>query len=726
MPISFDEKTRCFSLACGDFSYVIRLAAGRWPLHAHWGAPVRRVHDDLLSRLSPYTDETFSLNELPLDRLPQECPVYGTADYREGMLGVRHADGTAALDLQMEGCRTYAGRPELPGLPCAGGEGAETLELTLKDALSGLRVLLNYTLYADCGILARSARIQNDGTAAETITRALSCCVDFEGSGFRFLTLSGSWARERDITLRPLAPGQQGTASLRGSSSHQGSPFMAFLSPDASETQGEVYGMALCYSGNYLASADVDQDGNTRAMLGIHPEGFSWRLSPGESFCTPEAYLCYAPDGLAGMSRRFHRFIRSRITRGPWANAPRPILINNWEGTYFGFDEEKLLSIAAAAKETGVDLFVLDDGWFGRRNDDHSSLGDWTDDLHKLPHGLSGLSDRIHALGMKFGLWVEPEMISPDSELCRAHPDWCVHAGAYPRTESRFQLVLDLTRGEVRDAVVESICAALTRGRVDYVKWDMNRDITQAGSAALPPERMGEFFHRYMLGLYDILSRVTARFPDVLFESCAGGGGRYDLGMMCYMPQAWTSDNTDAWERCRIQYSTSLLFPPCCMGAHVSAVPNHQTGRVTPFETRAAVAMSGTFGYELDPARLAPEELRLMRSLNERVHAWQDVLLYGDFLRLLSPFEGTDCAFMSVSPDRRRAVVTCVFALARPNRKPGLLRLHGLDPALNYRLEDGRVFGGDELLSRGLPLSPVSGDFQSLQFFLTAEPPLQA
>ena len=269
---------------------------------------MRRVHDDLLSRLSPYTDETFSLNELPLDRLPQECPVYGTADYREGMLGVRHADGTAALDLQMEGCRTYAGRPELPGLPCAGGEGAETLELTLKDALSGLRVLLNYTLYADCGILARSARIQNDGTAVETITRALSCCVDFEGSGFRFLTLSGSWARERDITLRPLAPGQQGTASLRGSSSHQGSPFMAFLSPDASETQGEVYGMALCYSGNYLASADVDQDGNTRAMLGIHPEGFSWRLSPGESFCTPEAYLCYSAEGLDGMSQRFHRF----------------------------------------------------------------------------------------------------------------------------------------------------------------------------------------------------------------------------------------------------------------------------------------------------------------------------------------------------------------------------------------------------------------------------------
>ena len=720
MPISYNEGTRCFHLTCSDFSYVIRLAAGRYPLHAHWGAPLRQIRDDLLGRLSPYTDETFSLNELPLDRLPQECPVYGTADYRPGMLGVRHPDGTGALDLQVSGWRIFSGRAELPGLPGALGDGAETLELTLKDALSGLTVGLYYTLYADCGILSRSARITNGGAEPQMLTRALSCCVDFEGGDFRFLTLSGSWARERGIVLRPLVPGMQGTASLRGASSHQGSPFMALLAPDASETSGEVYGMALCYSGNYLAETDVDQDGNPRALLGIHPEGFAWLLAPGESFCTPEAYLCYAPDGLRGMSRRFHRFVRRQITRGPWAASPRPLLINNWEGTYFHFDEDKLLSIAGAAKQTGIDLFVLDDGWFGRRNDDHSSLGDWTDDLSKLPEGLAGLSRRIHGMGMKFGLWVEPEMISPDSELYRTHPDWCVHAGQSPRTESRFQLVLDLTRPEVRDAMAEQICAALQRGNVDYVKWDMNRNITQAGSACLPPERMGEFFHRYILGLYDMVSRITARFPDVLFESCAGGGGRYDLGMMCYMPQAWTSDDTDAWERCRIQYVTSLVFPPSCMGAHVSAVPNHQTGRITPLETRAAVAMGGTYGYELDPESLSAGELETITRLNERVRAWQDVLLYGDFLRLVSPFEGTDCAWMSVSPDRRRAAVTCVFALARPNHKPGLLRLAGLDPALDYRMEDGRVFGGDELMARGLPLDAVTGDFQSRQFFLTA------
>ena len=720
MPISYDEGTRCFHLACSDFSYVIRLAAGRYPLHAHWGAPLRQVRDDLPGRLSPYTDDTFTLNELPLDRLPQECPVYGTADYRPGMLGVRHPDGTGALDLQMAGYRIFAGRADLPGLPGALGIGAETLELTLRDGLSGLTVDLYYTLYPDCGMLSRGARITNGGAEPQVLTRALSCCIDFEGGNYRFLTLSGSWARERSIVLRPLSPGMQGTGSLRGASSHQGSPFMAFLAPDACETAGEVYGMALCYSGNYIASAEVDQDGNPRALLGIHPEGFSWRLAPGESFCTPEAYLCYAPDGLRGMSRRFHRFIRRQITRGPWASSPRPLLINNWEGTYFRFDEEKLLSIAEAARQTGIDLFVLDDGWFGHRDDDHSSLGDWTEDLAKLPEGLAGLSQRIHEMGMKFGLWVEPEMISPDSELYRAHPDWCIHAGGYPRTESRYQLVLDLTRPEVRDAVVEQICAALRRGNVDYVKWDMNRNITQAGSACLPPERMGEFFHRYILGLYDMVSRITARFPDVLFESCAGGGGRYDLGMMCYMPQAWTSDDTDAWERCRIQYGTSLVFPPSCMGAHVSAVPNHQTGRITPLETRAAVAMGGTYGYELDPGSLSARELMTITRLNQRVRDWQDVLLYGDFLRLVSPFEGTDCVWMSVSPDRRRAAVTCVFALARPNHKPGLLRLAGLDPALDYRLEDGRVFGGDELMGRGLPLDTVTGDFQSRQFFLTA------
>ena len=719
--IIFDAQTRCFHLANDRVSYIIRLAAGAYPLHLYWGRRVRAVRDDLLSRLTPYTDETFSLHETPLDLLPQECPAMGGADLREGMLAVRHADGTDALDLRYEGHEITEGKPQLEGLPCARGEGAKTLRLTLRDALSGLRVELLYTVYDDTDVIARSARIVNGGAQSVTLERALSACVDFEKADFSLLTLSGAWARERQAGVRPLVQGDQGVSTTRGASSVQTSPFLALLSPGANETQGEVYALALCYSGSFAASVHVDQHGMARAQLGVQPVGFCWTLAPGEAFQTPEAYLCFSPEGLGGMSRQFHTLVHSHITTGRWARSERPLLINNWEATYFGFDEEKLLSLARCARDAGIDLFVLDDGWFGHRDADNSSLGDWVDDTRKLPHGLDGLSERIHALGMKFGLWVEPEMISPDSDLYRAHPDWCIHAGDYPRLESRHQLVLDLSREDVREYLVASICAALRRGHVDYVKWDMNRNIAPWGSAALPAQRQKELPHRYILGLYEIMSRVVQAFPDVLFESCAGGGGRFDLGLMCLMPQAWCSDDTDAWMRCRIQYATSYVFPPSTMGAHVSAVPNHQTGRVSPLATRAAVAMGGTYGYELDLTRLPQEELEQIAALNRRVRAMQRVLLYGTFYRLRSPFAGNECAWMSVSGDRREAVVTHVTALAQPNFKPSPLRLAGLDPALDYRDEEtGRVYGGDELMYYGIVPRAPWGDYTATQVHLVA------
>ena len=722
MPIRYEESTRTFYLDGSGFSYVFRLAGGLWPVHLHYGAPLRRVEEDAVARLSPYRDGDFSLDELPLDRMPAECPVFGGADLRPGMLGMRCRDGAAPADFTYRSHEITSGRPPLPGLPFARGEGAETLKLTLEDRFSGLLVHLFYTIWPRDGILARSAAVENAGGAPAVLTRALSLALDFEGSDFRLLTESGAWARERDLFSRPLVPGDQGVSSLRGHSSAQAAPFFALLAPDAGEAYGEAYGFMLCYSGNFLASVHVGQDGNARALLGIHPEAFSWTLAPGETFQTPEAWLCYSPEGLSGMSLRFHRFFHAHVTPGPYARAPRPILVNNWEATYFGFDEEKLIRLAEAAKAAEIDLFVLDDGWFGRRDDDRSSLGDWTDDLRKLPRGLAGLSARVHALGLRFGLWVEPEMVSPDSDLYRAHPDWCVHAPGRPRLESRHQLVLDLTRAEVRDHVVSAVSDALSRGRVDYVKWDMNRSLSAVGSACLPPERAGEFYHRFMLGVYEILSRVTRAFPDVLFESCAGGGSRFDAGMMCFAPQAWTSDNTDAWARCRIQYATSLFFPPSCMGAHVSAVPNHQTGRVTPLAARAAAAMFGTYGYELDLCALPPETLDEIRALNRRVREWQDVLLYGDTQRLRSPFEGGEAAWMQVSPDRRRAAVTFVQALSVANAKPRLLRLRGLLSGARYRDEDtGIAYGGDELMARGLPLRAPAGDFTAQQFFLTAE-----
>lgn len=721
MPITFDESTRCFHLQNDRISYIIRLAAGRYPLHLYWGRRLRAVSDDLLSRLCAYTDEDFSLHETPLDLLPQECPTFGCGDMREGMLHVLHADGTHALDLQYVSHEIIDGKPALPGLPSARGEGAQTLQLTLRDSESGLSVTLTYTVWPDVDIVARSMRVTNGGASPAVIERALSACVDFEQADFSLLTLSGAWARERGIVSRPLVPGDQGTSTARGASSVQTSPFMALLAPNTTEQTGDVYAFALCYSGSFAASVHVDQFSMARAQIGIQPFNFSWTLAPGDSFQTPEAYLCFSPDGLNGMSRQFHALTHRHITTGRYAAAERPLLINNWEATYFDFNEEKLLALARCAKDVGIDLFVLDDGWFGHRDADNSSLGDWFDDVRKLPDGLAGLSARVHAMGLKFGLWVEPEMISPDSELCRAHPDWCIHAGSRMRVESRHQLVLDLSRQDVRDYIVEHIGAALRRAQVDYVKWDMNRNINMWGSAQLPPERMRELGHRYILGLYDIMSRIIAQFPDVLFESCAGGGGRFDLGMMCFMPQAWCSDDTDAHMRSRIQYATSLVFPPSTMGAHVSAVPNHQTGRITPLETRAAVAMGGTYGYELDLLRLPQQELDEIAALNRRVKSMQRLLLYGVFYRLKSPFEGNETAWMSVSEDGREAVVTHVFTLAQPNAKPALLRLVGLNPSLDYRDEaTGRVYGGDELMHHGIRIEVPWNDYRAQQFHLIA------
>lgn len=717
--ISSDAARHCIHLSNGRVSYVIHFAAGRYPVHIYWGKALRDVQDNTVVRRTGRKSSTLDLNETPLDRLPQECPVFGCGDMREGMLQARHADGTEALELRAVNYRVEDGKPELPGLPSARGEGARTLVLTLRDEASGVEADLNYTLWEDTDVIARSAVIRNTGSTPVTVEKALSFCLDLEDSDYDLLTFQGAWAREREWTRRPLVMGDQGNSSVRGASSHQANPFLVLSRPGCTEEAGECMGFALCWSGSFLANVHVDQFRAARVMMGIQPFDFSWTLGPGESFTCPEAYLAWSGEGLGGLTDSFRALIHGHLTTGAYARTERPILINNWEATYFGFDEEKLLSIARKAKEMGVELFVLDDGWFGKRDSDNCSLGDWTDDLRKLPHGLKGLSEKIHAMGLKFGFWVEPEMVSPDSDLYRAHPDWCIHAGDRPRLENRNQLVLDLTRPDVRDYITETISAAIRRADADYVKWDMNRNINMIGSAYLPPEKIRELPVRYILGVYEVMRRITAAFPQVLFESCAGGGGRFDLGILSLMPQGWTSDDTDAWMRCRIQYSTSLLFPPSAMGAHVSAVPNHQTGRVSPLATRAAVAMGGTFGYELDPTKLSDEEIEAIRGYNRRFRDWQKDLFYGRFLRLRSPYETDECAWMTVSPDGKRAAVTHVYRDGSPNEIPGLLRLRGLDPDADYRDTDtGAVYGGDELMYRGLPLYGRQGDYSCRQFFL--------
>jgi len=716
-------ENELFHLRNDQFSYVFRLVNGQFLMHVHFGRRLSTVQGDILRRFATVPEADFDRNEFRLDRLPQEAPTFGYGDLRDGLLRVRGEDGSDSLNLTYRSYAVGANKPALEGLPSAYDKtsACKTLSVTLADDRLGLECRLYYTIFDDCDILARHVELTNIGAQKLNIERALSACVDFHQSDYKLLTLSGGWARERHMDWRAIMQGIQGVSSARGASSAQSNPFMALATSNADETCGDVFAFALVYSGNFRADATVDQYGQTRAMIGLNDEGFGWRLTSGETFVTPEAVLCYSSRGLSGMSHAFHTLCRRHIVRGRYRDAERPILLNNWEATYFDFDEEKLLAIAAKAAEIGAELFVLDDGWFGHRDADNCSLGDWVEDTRKLPGGLARLSDAIHGRGLKFGLWFEPEMVSPDSDLYRAHPDWCLHAGEMERLTGRNQLVLDMSRTEVCDYVYHAVADVLTRVKIDYVKWDMNRNFSPAGSAGFPPEAQREVPHRYMLGLYSVLERMVTAFPEVLFESCASGGGRFDLGMLHYMPQTWCSDNTDAHDRCFVQYATSLLFPQSAMGAHISAVPNHQTGRTTGMSTRSDVAMGGTYGFELDVTRLPDAEIAEMKHLLTRVKGVRNTLLYGVFHRLQSPFETNGAAWMVVSEDRREAVVTSVRFRAQVNRTLPCLPLRGLDPHCIYHVEEtDERLSGDELMTLGLTLEYPSGDDVSCSFVLHA------
>ncbi|MGN1020543.1 MAG: alpha-galactosidase [Aristaeellaceae bacterium] len=703
-------------------SYVIGLMEGGFPVHLYFGRRLREYHTaSVLRRHRLAEDGAFSVQNCAMNHVPQEYPSCGLGDMREGALIVRRADGTASCDLRFVSAEVLEGKYALPGLPAAHGDNARTLRLTLADALLNMTVTLLYAVFDDCDVIARSAVIVNGGDAPLVLERAASLCLDLPDARYDLITLSGDWARERDVIRRRLMPGHQGVSSLRGASSHQASPFAALVRPETTEFTGEAIGAALVYSGSFYAGADVDEQGAVRLLMGLNDRHFRWTLQAGEAFHVPEAALVYSDRGLDGMSAQFHTLCREHIVRGRYAHAPRPILLNNWEATYFNFDEDKLVRIAEKAAEMGIELFVLDDGWFGRRDDDATSLGDWKVDGRKLPHGLKRVVDRVHAMGMRFGLWFEPEMISPESDLYRAHPDWAMQIAGREPIQGRNQLILDLSREDVCDFVYHAVADILRENGIDYVKWDMNRNFSNVGSVTLPAARMPELPHRYMLGLYSVLERLQADFPEVLFESCASGGGRFDLGMLYYMPQTWCSDNTDAVSRCRIQYGTSMVFPPFAMGAHISAVPNHQTGRVTPLMTRANVAMSGCFGFELDLNLLTGDELAQVRQAVSRVKRLRETLLYGDFHRLLSPFDGHDTAWITVSADQREAVLMAVRDLAQPNASPLLVRLAGLDPRLQYRVEEtGEVYGGDELTYSGYGIAFPQGDAASVSLTLRA------
>lgn len=728
MLITHIASERSFYLQSPGATYAIAIHPDLGiPLHRFWGGRIDPADASFFTK--PVWGVAFSPNrpgtaesESP-DILAQELPTFGHGDFRASALTVEAPDGSRLLEPRYTGHRITPGKPALPGLPATyveSPEEAETLELDLADERTGLRVTLFYTVFRDFDAIARSVRVHNAGTQPLQIAGIASASVDFSNRPLDLIHLSGAWARERHVQRQRLLQGERvSVGSRRGASSHQAHPFLALLEPEAGETHGEVFGLSLVYSGDFSASAEVDPFLRPRVQIGLNPDTFSWRLEPGETFHAPEAVLAHSAHGLGGLSRTYHALYRTRLARGHFRDRPRPCLLNNWEATYFGFNEEKLLALAQQGATLGIELFVLDDGWFGKRDSDDCSLGDWVVDRRKLPGGIDGIARKINALGMQFGLWFEPEMISPDSDLYRAHPDWCLHVAGRERSLGRKQLILDLSRPEVCDYVIDAIGSVLASAPIAYVKWDMNRHMTEAGSPALPAARQREVPHRYMLGLYRVLETLTARFPEILFEGCSGGGGRFDPGLLHYMPQSWTSDNSDAVSRLKIQYGTSLVYPWSALAAHVSAVPNHQHGRVTPLATRFHVALTGAFGYELDLGQLPQEELDAIRAQVAFYKEHRELLARGTFHRLRDPFTGNEAAWIVVAPGRAEALAVHVAVQVEANQLATELRLRGLDPDAAYVINgQGPAIKGNALQNAGLVVPAPKGDFASHCWYL--------
>lgn len=743
--IQYIEKQQLFHLTTPDTSYVMAVADGEYLGHLYYGPKLKDTEG---------MEKAFRLDEFPfspkvnerdkvrfMQLFPFEYSFYGTGDFREPCLGVENDHGQRGVELTFRSFEILPGKVVPEGLPHTRGceECCDTLDLLMADDVLGLDVHLLYTVYKDLNVIVKSVKVVNRGDAPCTLTRVLSGQLNVNCDSCEVLTLHGSWGRERTITRQKLVTGAVSAESLRGVSSAEDSPFLAVLSQDATQTRGDVWGMSLIYSGNFLAKAQIDQIGQLRCVAGIHPEYFSWPLSPGEAFQSPEAALVYSGEGLGKMTRTYHDLYRNHLIERRWLTQDRPVLVNNWEATMMNFNTDVLIGFARSAKEAGIDMLVMDDGWFGHRDDDTSSLGDWFVDERKLNGGLKRLVDEVNAMGLKFGLWVEPEMICEDSEMFRAHPDWRFQLPGRKPGALRQQYVLDLTRPEVFDGVYSQIKAVLSSANIAYVKWDMNRYLTDVGSLEREPGCQGQLLHRYVLAVYRMQEQLLKDFPDLLLENCSSGGARFDAGMLFYSPQIWTSDDTDAIERLSIQEGTALVFPVSTMGAHVSVSPNQQTGREVPFNTRAKVAMAGTFGYEMDIRNMDPEEKAKIPEQVKQFRKIHPVNREGDYYRIASFSENHlyDC-WMVVEKDRSRAFMTFVQVLAQPNRPGVRVHMQGLDPEAMYEVScdyDGAmaarngemgigpqtsrslsIYNGDTLMKAGMIVPRVRGDYQALLY----------
>lgn len=722
MSVCYLENKRIFKLDTAETSYLIGILPDGHIGHIYYGRKLNHACGEHLLRVaempSPDISEGYKVNFLT--NFPQEYSTGGVGDYRESCLELTNEFGQRGTELLYSSYRIIDGKPAIPGLPASFDKenAVKSLVIEAIDPVLDVTVELHYSVFEREDVITRHAMIKNGSNKTITLNRALSACIDMDNRNYSMLSLYGSWARERHQQRVPLMHGRQNIRSIRGETSPDEHPFLALVSADAGQQRGEVYAMNFVYSGNFLAQAELSRNNSVRMVMGICPENFSWVLEAGEEFNTPEVVMTYSDKGLGKMTRCYHDFYRNHLLR-KYACAPKPLLINNWEATYFDFDADKIVSIAEQAAKLGLDLMVLDDGWFGTRSSDSSGLGDWVVNDAKLPGGLKALSDRIHALGMKFGLWFEPEMVNPDSELLRAHPDWALQLRGRKPSQYRNQLVLDYTRPEVLDTVFEMMANVLRSARIEYVKWDMNRFLSDVGNLTLPPERQGEILHRYVLGVYQLQDRLTKAFPDLLLENCSSGGHRFDPGMLYFSPQIWCSDDTDAIERLRIQEGTAMIYPISTISSHVSMCPNEQLGRTTPISTRANVALFGTFGYELDFARLPEFERVQIPGQIDMYRKYHPLAEEGDYYRIHSwtDAEPWDC-WMLVAKDKNEALVTYVQVLSRVNVLSERMILDGLDEDSRYVLEEtGEEFWGDELTNCGLLVPPMK-DFESKLYHL--------
>lgn len=739
MPIIFHKNTKEFHLYNDEISYIFCILRNGQPGQIYYGRKIKdresfqHLIEYSMRDMAPCTyegDRTFSM-----EYLKQEYPSYGHGDMREPAYEILQEDGSRITEFTFEDYVILKGKRKLEGLPAVyteSDEEAETLEIYLRDRVMNTKIILSYTIFENLPVIIRNTRFVHEGESSIVLERAMSLNLDLPDDRYEMVELTGAWARERYVKTAPLHEGIQAIYSMRGHSSHQFNPFFALKRPETTEDAGEAIGISLVYSGNFLGQTAVDTFGVARAMIGIHPEGFSWTLKKGETFQTPEAVLVYSGEGLGKMSRTFHRLYRKRLARGYRRDRVRPVVINNWEATFMNFTEEKILKFAETARQLGVEMMVLDDGWFGHRDDDTSSLGDWYPDLKKLPQGIRGLAEKIENMGMKFGLWIEPEMVNKDSRLYEEHPDWVIRVPYREACHGRNQFVLDFSKEEVVDYIGDQISGILRNAPVSYIKWDMNRSISEAFSQGRKAEEQGKLFHRHILGVYRLYERLTSEFPEVLFESCASGGARFDPGMLYYAPQCWTSDNTDAVERLRIQYGTSFVYPLSSMGCHVSEAPNQQTFRNTPLSTRAETAYFGCFGYEMDLDTLTEEEKEEVKEQIQYYKRIRKLVMDGTFYRLISPFEGDEAAWMVVSEDKRHALAG-YYRMRQPANAPlKRLTLKGLDENLCYKIKGtGLEACGDELMRAGMAVSDYAsgirekkerqGDYQSRLFELTAQ-----